>query len=164
MNDQMRPDPAAKKQVLRMFTYGLYAVGVASGAEQAMFTANWVTQVSFDPPLIALSVENDSHSIGLLRAGGQFAISVFLSTARDQAGILGRHYRNHPNKMEQVRHRSGMTGCPILEDALGVVECRVVGELPAGDSTVFIGEIISAGVQHDGRPLTMAEAGFRHSG
>jgi len=129
-----------------------------------MFTANWLTQVSFEPPLVAVSVENDSHSIGVLRAGQQFAVSVFPSTAREQAGLLGRHYRNHPDKMEQVDYRLGLTGCPILVDALGVIECRVVGDMPAGDSTVFIGEIVSAQVQHEGEPLTMAEAGFRHAG
>ena len=51
-------DPALKKQVLRTFTYGLYAVSCADEGEVNIFTANWLTQVSFDPPMLAVSVEN----------------------------------------------------------------------------------------------------------
>ena len=48
-------DPEAKKTVLRLFSYGLYAVTAAHDGERGVFTANWLTQVSFDPPLVALS-------------------------------------------------------------------------------------------------------------
>jgi hypothetical protein len=36
--------------------------------------------------------------------------------------------------------------------------------MPAGDSTVFLAEVINAEVQAEGTPLTMQEAGFRHAG
>ncbi len=157
-------DPAAKKAVLRMFTYGLYAVGVAHGDDRNMFTANWLTQVSFEPPLVAISVENDSHSIGLLRESDVFAISVFSTEQREQAGALGKRWKLRPNKIEDVRYWLGVTGCPILEDAPGVVECQVIDSMPAGDSTVFLAEVINAEVQGEGMPLTMQQAGFRHAG
>ncbi len=47
-------DVNLKKQVLRTFTYGLYAVSCADAGEVNAFTANWLTQVSFDPPLLAV--------------------------------------------------------------------------------------------------------------
>jgi flavin reductase (DIM6/NTAB) family NADH-FMN oxidoreductase RutF len=157
-------DPAARKSVLRMVSYGLYAVGVANGADRNMFTANWLTQVSFDPPLLALSVENDSHSIELVRRTGVFAVSVLEAAQKDEAGLLGKRWKLRPDKIEAVPTRSGITGCPILETALGYLECRVTAEVPAGDSTLFLAEIINAEVLREGRPLTMAEAGFRHAG
>jgi flavin reductase (DIM6/NTAB) family NADH-FMN oxidoreductase RutF len=159
-----RLDPAARKAVLRLFTYGLYGVTLHAGGVDHAFTANWLTQVSFDPPLVAVSVENDSRSITLLRASGVFAVNVFEAGARELAGRLGRRSRNVPDKLAGVPYRRGATGCPILLDALGVVECRVVGSLPAGDSTLFVGEVIAAELLREGRPLTMEEAGFRHSG
>jgi flavin reductase (DIM6/NTAB) family NADH-FMN oxidoreductase RutF len=162
--DQITLDPAAKKAALRMFTYGLYAIGVAHGEDRNMFTANWLTQVSFEPPLVAISVENDGHSIGLLRASGVFAISVFSTDQREQAGVLGKRWKLRPDKIEDVRHRPGITGCPVLEEAPGVVECRVIDQMEAGDSTIFLAEVIHAEVQGDAQPLTMQEAGFRHAG
>lgn len=58
----------------------------------------------------------------------------------------------------------GTTGCLLLLDALGDGECRVVGERPAGDHSVIIGEVVAASVRGDGAPLTMREAGFRYFG
>ncbi|GAC1644371.1 MAG: flavin reductase family protein [Chloroflexota bacterium] len=166
MHDTDRPslDPAAKKTVLRMFTYGLYAVGVARGEERNIFTANWLTQVSFDPPLVALSVENTSHSIELIRETGAFSLSVFARGDRELAGLLGKRWKLRPDKIKEIHYRIGVTGCPILEDALGAVECRVTASVPAGDSTLFVAEVIHAGILRQGDPLTMSEAGFRHAG
>ena len=53
-------DPKVKKQALRTFTYGLYAISCVEGETVNMFTANWLSQVSFEPPLVAVSVENAS--------------------------------------------------------------------------------------------------------
>ena len=158
-------DLAAKKAVLRKLTYGLYGVTVSAAGEVNAFTANWVTQVSFEPPLVAVSVENDSHSIGLIRAGGVFAVNVYDGGSRELAGWLGKRWSKVPDKLARVPYRLGATGCPVLLDALGVVECRVVGSLPAGDSTLVVGEVVRAEVLREGgAPLTMAAAGFRHSG
>jgi flavin reductase (DIM6/NTAB) family NADH-FMN oxidoreductase RutF len=162
--NQSTLDPAAKKAVLRMLTYGLYVVGVAHGDDRNMFTANWLTQVSFEPPLVALSVENDSHSIELLRPSGVFAVSVLSTDQREEAGALGKRWKLRPDKIEAVQYRLGETGCPILMGAPGVLECRVIDSMPAGDSTVFLAEVINAEVQAEGTPLTMQEAGFRHAG
>jgi flavin reductase (DIM6/NTAB) family NADH-FMN oxidoreductase RutF len=162
--EQVSLDPAAKKAVLRMVTYGLYAVGVAAGEDRNLFTANWLTQVSFEPPLVALSVENDSHSIGLLRESGVFAVSIFGDDQREEAGLLGKRWKLRPDKIEAVRYRLGVTGCPILSDGLGAFECRVVNSMEAGDSTLFLAGVIHAEVQREGTPLTMQEAGFRHAG
>lgn len=158
-------DPAKRKTVLRMFTYGLYALGTARGDDRDLATVNWATQVSFDPALLAISVQNDSHSIEILRDTGACALSIFGEDQREQAGLLGKRWRLRPDKVEAVVHRPGaMTGCPILENSLGAVECRVRGSMPAGDSTVFLVEPLSAEVFREGTPLTMAAAGFRHAG
>ena len=60
-------DEAAKKTVLRSFPYGLYAVTVAHGGEEHGMTANWVTQASFEPPMVVVAVENTSKTIDLIR-------------------------------------------------------------------------------------------------
>jgi flavin reductase (DIM6/NTAB) family NADH-FMN oxidoreductase RutF len=157
-------DPATRRAVLRLFSYGLYGVTLANGGQVHAFTANWLTQVSFDPPLIAVSVENASRSIGMLRESGVFAVNVFETGAKELAGQLGRRSVNVPDKLAGVDYVPGETGCPILTDALGALECRVVGSLPAGDSTLFVAEIVAARFNREGEPLTMKETGFRHSG
>jgi flavin reductase (DIM6/NTAB) family NADH-FMN oxidoreductase RutF len=129
---------AARRAVLRLFPYALYAVTLRRADEHHGFTANWLTQVSFDPQLIAVSVENDSRSIGLLRDTGIFTVNVLPSGAKDTAGLLGRRSAKVPDKMSHLEWMPGPNGCDVLAVTLGCLESAA--------------------------PLTMAETGFRHAG
>lgn len=158
-------DPAVKKSVLRLFTYGLYAVGARHGDEVSGMTANWLVQASFEPPMLALAVEADSHTCQVIRASGAFAVSVYESGQRELAGGLGRTFAKHPEKLDTLNWKPGpATGSPVLEAALGWVECRVTNSMSAGDHVLFVGEVIEAGQNREGQPLTLKEAGFKYSG
>lgn len=157
-------DQAAKKTALRMFTYALYVVTTTDGEERGAFTANWLGQASFDPPLVMVSVEADSHSLPIIRTSGRFAVCVLESGQRDLAGHFGKKHRHAGDKLADIPHHASASGLPIIDDALSYVVCQVTGELPAGDSVVVVGEVIEAAVLREGTPLTMAEAGFRHAG
>jgi flavin reductase (DIM6/NTAB) family NADH-FMN oxidoreductase RutF len=159
-------DQQAKKTVLRHVTYGLYAVTAAAAGDRGVFTANWLTQVSFEPPLLGLSVEKDSSTLSLIRASGRFAVCPLAADQRELAGALGRPRARVGDKFAalDLRLREAADGLPVLADALGYVACRVTGELDAGDSVLLLAEVVEAAVFHEGDPLTMREAGFRHAG
>ncbi|HYK84611.1 MAG TPA: flavin reductase family protein [Ktedonobacteraceae bacterium] len=157
-------DPKIKKQVLRTFTYGLYAVSCANEGEVNIFTANWLSQVSFDPPLVAVSIENSSKSLPMIQRSRIFTVNVLRSGDRELAGKLGKSAIDHPDKLAGIGFDIGANGCPILHDALAWVACEVRHTAQAGDSTLVIGEVVDTGMLGEGQPLTMAEAGFRHAG
>ncbi|GAC1680455.1 MAG: flavin reductase family protein [Ktedonobacteraceae bacterium] len=157
-------DVAIKKQALRFFTYGLYVVMSIDKDEVNAFTANWLTQVSFDPPLLAGSIENDAKSLTMIRNSGTFTINVLRTGQREIAGALGRSALKVPDKLASIPHTRTETGYPILQLALSWVACEVRQTVPTGDSTLVIAEVVDAGILTEGQPLTMAEAGFRHAG
>lgn len=157
-------DDATKKEALRLFTYGLYAITTGGGDQWNAFTANWLSQVSFDPPLVALSVENASVSLPMIRASGVFAVNVYSADQRELAGQLGKSLSKHREKLAGLSHEIGASGCALLTDTLAWVECHVESEMPAGDSTIVLGRVTGAGVRRQGEPLTMRAAGFKHAG
>jgi len=157
-------DASTKKKVLRTFTYGLYAVSCANEGEVNIFTANWLTQVSFDPPLVAVSIENDSKSLPMILRSRIFTINVLRDGGRELAGRLGKSAIQHPDKLDGVVYDIGANGCPILHEALAWVACEARHTVEAGDSTLVVGEVVDTGMLDEGKPLTMAEAGFRHAG
>jgi flavin reductase (DIM6/NTAB) family NADH-FMN oxidoreductase RutF len=159
-------DQAAKKAVLRLVSYGLYAVTAEHAGARNAFTANWLTQVSFEPPLLALSVERDSFSLGLIVASGSFAVHVLEASQRELAGRLGKRHAVVGDKLAGLRCvPAPVTGAPLLpDDTLGYLECRVRDRLEAGDSILFLAEVVGAGVFREGEPLSMRAAGFRHAG
>jgi flavin reductase (DIM6/NTAB) family NADH-FMN oxidoreductase RutF len=161
---QKNMDATTKKQVLRTFTYGLYAVSCADEGEVNIFTANWLTQASFEPSLLAISVENDSKSLPMIQRSRKFTVNVLRSGQRELAGKLGKSAMQHPDKLAGVEYIPGSNGCPVLRDALAWVACEVRHTVEAGDSTVIIVEVVDVGMLGEGQPLTMNEAGFRHAG
>ncbi len=128
-------------------------------------TANWITQSSFEPPLIALAVEADSHSRKVIEASGMFAVNIYETGQRELAGQLGKTWAKHPEKFDTVATRPGpATGSPLLDAALGWVECKVVGSVPSGDHVLFVAEVVEVGLNREGAPLTLKEAGFKYAG
>src|SRR5690349_8260474 len=108
-------DNAVAKQALRLFNYGLYIVTTASeDGEVGAFTANWVGQVSFEPRMLSVAVEQDSHSLGVIRKSGVFAVNVLESGQRDLAGQFGRAAAKVGNKLEGYEYTRGTTGAPLL--------------------------------------------------
>jgi flavin reductase (DIM6/NTAB) family NADH-FMN oxidoreductase RutF len=157
-------DPQIKKQALRMFTYGLYAVTCIEGDDVNAFTANWLSQVSFEPPLVAVSIENISKSLPMIQRTRRFAVNVLQTGQRELAGTLGKSALKHPNKLSGIAYDTTASGYIVLREALSWVACEVHQTMETGDSTLVVAEVVDAGIITEGQPLTMSEAGFRHAG
>ncbi len=158
-------ETALKKTVLRLFTYGLYAVTARHGDEVGLMTANWIVQSSFDPPMLALAAEADSRTRRLIEAGGAFAVNVYETGQRELAGQLGRTFAKHPEKQDEVAWKPGpATGSPLLDAALGWVECKVVNHMPSGDHVLYVADVVEVGLNREGAPLTLKETGFKYAG
>ena len=158
-------DEAAQQTVLRHFPYGLFALTVRHEGEEQGMTANWVTQTSFVPPMLVVAVENTSKTIGMVRDARHFAVNLLQQGQRELAEKLARPSATAPQKLKGIKTKPApRSGAPVLVEALGWLECRVVATLPSGDHTIVLGEVIEAGVEHGGgRPLTLAEAGVQYS-
>lgn len=154
-------DRTATQAVFSRFPYGLYVVTVAHGGDEHGMTANWLTQASADPPMLAVAVENNSRTIELIRDARHFAVSLLTTGQRELAAKLGRPSEQAPQKLKGIKTKPAAAAqTPVLSEAVGWVECRVVATLPAGDHTLILGAILDAGVENgEATPLTMRERG-----
>ena len=157
-------DSTIAKKVLRMMTYGMYVVTTADGEDVGAFTADWVMQVSFEPRMAAVSVEQEAYSLGVMTRSGVFAVNILETGQRELAGQFGRSTAKVGNKLENYAFTRGSTGSPLLSEALGALEFRVVHQHPVGDHILFVGELVDAHLNREGDPLTMKETGFRYFG
>jgi flavin reductase (DIM6/NTAB) family NADH-FMN oxidoreductase RutF len=158
-------DEQAKKTMLRKIPHGLYICGVKDEEELNGFTASWVMQASFTPPLVVNCVRQDSISHEMIKKSGVFALSILEEGQKDLAAQFFKQKRRVGNKFEDVEFYEGAaTGCPIIKDALGYVECKVVGTVAYGDHTVYVGEVIGAGSHRDGEPLLLESTGWQYGG
>jgi flavin reductase (DIM6/NTAB) family NADH-FMN oxidoreductase RutF len=128
--------------LLRCLTTGVYVVGVAQGGHANAFTAAWLTQVSFDPLLLALSINPDNASYPLLQESRIFTVNVLQRGQLDLARHFGCQSARDVDKLAGVRWRAGRLGAPVLLDAAACLECRTTAQMRAGDHEVVIGVVL----------------------
>jgi flavin reductase (DIM6/NTAB) family NADH-FMN oxidoreductase RutF len=139
-------DPNAKKTALRMIPYGLYVLTAESGADTAAATVNWVTQTSFVPPLVAVGVKADSHTHAVIKQASAFALNVLGKGQETVAYTFFKPAERQGATISGHPYRAGSTGAPILASAPAFVECRLVATVEKGDHSLFVGEVVDAGV------------------
>ncbi len=147
-------------ELFRRITAGVYVIGVGGNGGRDAFTAAWVMQVSFDPPLLALSINPGHASYPLLKTGGGFTVSVLRDGQEEVARHFGLTSGRERDKLAGVRWRPGARGAPILEDALAWFECDLGGSMPAGDHELVVGRVVDGRLEApDARPLAYASTG-----
>ncbi len=147
-------------ELFRRLTQGVYVVGVSDGEERDAFTAAWVMQVSFDPLLLALSINPEHASYPLLHAGRGFTVNVLKQGQLDLARRFGTRSGRDEDKLAGVPWRPGRTGAPILEDALAYFECELSGEMGAGDHDLTLGRVTGGRIlDPDAGPLAYRDTG-----
>lgn len=165
--------------VMDSMPYGLYIIGSKSDVDVNGMMADWVMQVSFNPRLIAVALENDAHTLDNIRAHGHFTVnllsldneSVQLAAKFAQpyfgSKIKGRD-RNAAGqvhrKLDEIPYWAADSGCPVLEHAMAWLECDAEDFIPTGDHTLVIGRAMDGGILTDAEPLTSSYTGWTYSG
>jgi flavin reductase (DIM6/NTAB) family NADH-FMN oxidoreductase RutF len=139
-------------------TQGVYVVGVAHGAARNAFTAAWVMQVSYDPLLLALSINPQHSSYPLLEEGRAFSVNVLKKGQLDLAAHYGRS--DGSNKLASTEWTTDRFGLPLLREALAWFGCRVVSEHPAGDHRLVLGKVFDGRLlDPNAEPMSYCETG-----
>jgi flavin reductase (DIM6/NTAB) family NADH-FMN oxidoreductase RutF len=117
---------------------------------------NWVTQTAFAPPLVVAGVKADSGAYQILKSSRMFALNML---GKDQKALAFTFFKPaavSDGKISGQTYRKGTTGAPILSEAPGAVECRVVTIVEQGDHHIVVGEVVEAHLQKApaGRPDT----------
>ena len=105
--------------LFQRLTQGVYVVGVAHGEARNAFTAAWVTQVSFDPLLMALSIDPHHSSYRLLKENQAFSINVLKKGQLD----LAEHFAqpSSTDKLAGQRWTMGRMGLSLVAESAGLV-------------------------------------------
>jgi flavin reductase (DIM6/NTAB) family NADH-FMN oxidoreductase RutF len=159
-------DPQAKKVALRAINYGLFVLTAADGDELGAAGVNWLSQASFEPPLIMVAVKTDSDTHAIIERTGALAVNVL---AEDQLDIGKAFFRTtvvEGDRMNGHRfERGAQTGSPLLVDLPYWFEARVTDTIKRGDHTVFVAEVVDAGVRNESAmPMLLRSTGMNYGG
>ncbi len=150
-----------------MIPYGMFVLTSRSqeGQDIGAATVNWVTQTSFSPPLVAVGVKADSSSHQHIKDTGVFAMNVI---SNDQLDLAFNFFKSHERDGDSIGGQAFVagpeTGCALLANSPAWWECKVVGEVALGDHTLFVGEVLEAGVRSEDPAILMRDHNLNYGG
>ena len=148
------------RAVMRRFPAGVAVVTVDVDGELLGLTVGSLVSLSVDPPLVGIGINRNAALHELLRSAGSFGVSLL---AAGQAALAQHFARGVPPLAlwRGISFRPGLAGAPLLEGAVGWLECRTWRTYEAGDHTLFVGEVMQASPGVPGPPLVYVDRSYR---
>ncbi|HOO37479.1 MAG TPA: flavin reductase family protein [Deltaproteobacteria bacterium] len=140
------------QDVLDTFHYGIYLVTITADGGHNGMIASWVTQVSHDPPLVALAIRKNRLSHTQIKTSGKFSINVL---PKNLLGLV-RQFKipDWKKKFDGIEYELSPHGTPVIKEALGYLDCMVERTVDAGDHTLFISRITAGEMKRKGDTLS----------
>jgi flavin reductase (DIM6/NTAB) family NADH-FMN oxidoreductase RutF len=157
-----------RRRVLWKMPSGLYVLGSRAGERRNVMTINWVTQLSFDPKLVGVSVEREAFTHELVADGGVFSVNL---VAQDDRAIVRKFTKPvdvdlDARTLNGFPFHDGTTGAPILDQAVAYLDCEVRQTVEVGGHSLFLGEVVNCGFQLDEETpvLSMGDTRMNYGG
>jgi flavin reductase (DIM6/NTAB) family NADH-FMN oxidoreductase RutF len=157
----MEPHLAA---ALAGLTTGIYVLTVRAGNRQHGMSSSWATQVSGSPVLIMAAVDQQHFTHQMILESSAFALHIVGAQSKHLEDYFYSAQSRRPDNLAPFALEVGRTGTPLLQDALVSLDCRLVSTHPAGDHTLFVGEVVEARLRVSDKPLTSHDLPYIYLG
>jgi len=143
----------------------LALVGSRSGDERNAMTTSWITQLSMDPVLIGVGVDNDAVTHRLISTGGCFTVNLWDSADTRIFVKFSKPATDDGASLNGRSVHSATTGAPVFDEALAWMDCEVRHRLNLGSHTLFVGEVVDAAIRDaEARPASMSDTRMKYGG
>jgi len=143
----------------------LALVGSAAGDERNGMTTSWITQLSMEPVLIGIGVDNDAVTHRLIREGRCFSVNLWDAEDTRVFVKFSKPATDDGTTLNGRAVERATTGAPVFTEAIAWVDCEVRHELDLGTHTLFVGEVVDAAIRDDeARAASMADTRMKYGG
>ena len=156
-------DKQDRKTALRMFSYGVYILTSKFEDDYCAATVTWVSQASFEPPLISVCIKGDSASYSIVKARGEFLLHLLGEGQKDLAASFFKQ-TTLKNGLINYQEYQLQDNLPLLKEVPAYLKCRVLDIMENGDHPLFLSEVKDAVVYKKLEPLELRSTGWSYGG
>ena len=145
---------------------GQRAIGstiVTARSEQgpAGFLGLSASHVSADPPLMLVSIDKRTSALATVLAARHFAVNFLPSDANAIADLFGgKGELKGAQRFEMGSWKTLTTGAPVLENALGAMDCKLEETIERHGICIVIGRVVDVLIGAGGSPLVHFRGGY----
>jgi len=129
-------NPREFRSALGRFATGVTVITAQNQGQTHGMTANAFVSVSLDPPLVLVSLDNRSYMHRILPGCVRFGISVL----KEDQEQLSNHFAGRPVAGLHITFTT-REGIPVLDGAIAYFVVQVIDVHPAGDHTLYVGQV-----------------------
>ena len=133
---------------------GVFILTATHDGRHGAMLASWVMQAGFDPPAVTVALARGRPIAQTIRDSGRMALSILPA---DDTSLM-KHYARGADENDPfagVTTQPTPSGIPVLRDALGWLDCDLVGVHDfGGDHELFIGRITAACILRESEAFT----------
>ena len=152
-----------RQQSLRMLSYGVYILSSVNEGEYCVSTITWVSQASFEPPMISVCIKRNSASYEIVKKRGEFILHLLGDNQNELASTFFKPTIFENQKLNGQEF-SLANNLPLLKDIPAYIQCKVVEILENGDHPLFLAEVVDAKINNDSNPLELRKTGWTYGG
>lgn len=143
----------------------LALVGSRAGDERNGMTTSWITQLSMEPVLIGIGVDNTAVTHRLITDGGCFTLNLWDAEDTRVFVKFSKPAGYEDGALNGRAVRDGVSGAPVFEEAIAYLDCEVRHSLDLGTHTLFVGEVVDAGINDDeARSAALSDTRMKYGG
>ncbi|WP_334144758.1 flavin reductase family protein [Rhabdothermincola sp.] len=160
---------AVDEELLNRVTWkipnALALVGSRAGDRRNAMTTSWITQLSMEPVLIGIGVDNTAVTHQLISEGGSFTVNLWDAEDTKVFVKFSKPAEDDGATLNGRPVRTATTGAPVFEDAIAWMDCAVRQAIDLGTHTLFIGEVVDAAINRDDvRAAAMSDTRMKYGG
>jgi flavin reductase (DIM6/NTAB) family NADH-FMN oxidoreductase RutF len=161
----MSLDDELRNRVTWKIPNALALVGSKAGNERNAMTTSWITQLSMEPILIGIGVDNEAVTHRLITAGGCFTVNLWDAEETKVFVKFSKPATDDGATLNGRAVRAATTGAPVFEEAIAWLDCEVRHTIDLGTHTLFVGELVDAAINRDdARPASMSDTRMKYGG
>ena len=143
----------------------LALIGSRSGEERNGMTASWITQLSMEPVLIGVGVDNTAVTHRLISEGGSFTVNLWNSEDTRVFVKFSKPASYADGTLNGRPVREATTGAPVFTEAIAWMDCEVRHAIDLGTHTLFVGELVDGDIHLDeARSASMSDTRMKYGG
>jgi flavin reductase (DIM6/NTAB) family NADH-FMN oxidoreductase RutF len=156
----MTVDNVLFKHVLRQWASGVTVITTLSGEKPIGVTASAFNSLSADPPLVLVCLNRKLYTHRVIEEAGVFAVNILSAGQVEIGKLFAGMVPYAQDRFAGLSITTALTGCPLLPDTAGWLDCELRQAYPGGDHTIFVGEVMAAHASGQIEPLVYHNHGW----